>query len=144
MLVKYKGILIIIFGIYTRCLSPSFSTHLSVFSNQIINGFRVYGIASQMNQYLKRKLKWKLSYGSCLMEVLYHGIKTRYAYDFPLCFPHESLMSLRNITSKTSNSKFSLSVKLNIIGLLMSTAWQSKQNSLISCSFTLSLQSLCF
>ena len=31
------------------------------------------------------------------MEVLYHGIKTRYAYDFPLCFPHELLMSLRNI-----------------------------------------------
>ena len=26
------------------------------------------------------------------MEVLYHGIKTRYAYDFPLCFPHELLM----------------------------------------------------
>ena len=31
------------------------------------------------------------------MEVLYHGIKTRYAYDFPLCFLHELLMSLRNI-----------------------------------------------
>ena len=31
------------------------------------------------------------------MEVLYHGIKTRYGYDFPLCFPHELLMSLRNI-----------------------------------------------
>ena len=31
------------------------------------------------------------------MEVLYHGIKTRYAYDFPLCFPHELIMSLRNI-----------------------------------------------
>ena len=30
------------------------------------------------------------------MEVLYHGIKTRYAYDFPLCFPHELLMSLRS------------------------------------------------
>ena len=30
------------------------------------------------------------------MEVLYHGIKTRYAYDFPLCFPHELIMSLRN------------------------------------------------
>ena len=29
------------------------------------------------------------------MEVLYHGIKTRYAYDFPLCFPHELIMSLR-------------------------------------------------
>ena len=29
------------------------------------------------------------------MEVLYHGMKTRYAYDFPLCFPHELLMSLR-------------------------------------------------
>ena len=29
------------------------------------------------------------------MEVLYHGIKTRYAYDFPLCSPHELLMSLR-------------------------------------------------
>ena len=28
------------------------------------------------------------------MEVLYHGIKTRYAYDFPLCFPHELIMSL--------------------------------------------------
>ena len=27
------------------------------------------------------------------MEVLYHGIKTRYAYDFP----HELIMSLRNI-----------------------------------------------
>ena len=26
------------------------------------------------------------------MEVLYHGIKTRYAYDFPLCFPHELIM----------------------------------------------------
>ena len=23
------------------------------------------------------------------MNVLYHDIKTRYAYDFPLCFPHE-------------------------------------------------------
>ena len=31
------------------------------------------------------------------MEVLYHGIKTRYAYDFPLCFSHELIMSLRNI-----------------------------------------------
>ena len=31
------------------------------------------------------------------MEVLYHGIKTRYAYDLPLCFPHELLMSLRSI-----------------------------------------------
>ena len=31
------------------------------------------------------------------MEVLYHSIKTWYAYDFPLCFPHELLMSLRNI-----------------------------------------------
>ena len=31
------------------------------------------------------------------MEVLYHGIKTRYTYDFPLCFPHELIMSLRNI-----------------------------------------------
>ena len=30
------------------------------------------------------------------MEVLYHAIKTRYAYDFPLCFPHELLMSLRS------------------------------------------------
>ena len=30
------------------------------------------------------------------MEVLYHGIKTRYAYDFLLCFPHELIMSLRN------------------------------------------------
>ena len=26
------------------------------------------------------------------MEVLYHGIKTRYAYDFPLCFAHELIM----------------------------------------------------
>ena len=34
------------------------------------------------------------------MEVLYHGIKTRYAYDFPLCFPHELIMSLRNIYIK--------------------------------------------
>ena len=31
------------------------------------------------------------------MEVLNHGIKTRYAYDFPLCFPRELLMSLRKI-----------------------------------------------
>ena len=31
------------------------------------------------------------------MEVLYHGIKTRYAYDFPLCFSHELIMSLRKI-----------------------------------------------
>ena len=31
------------------------------------------------------------------MEVLYYGIKTRYAYDCPLCFPHELLMSLGNI-----------------------------------------------
>ena len=31
------------------------------------------------------------------MEVLYHDIKTRHAHDFPLCFPHELLMSLRNI-----------------------------------------------
>ena len=32
------------------------------------------------------------------MKILYHGIKTRYAYDFPLCFPpHELIMSLRNI-----------------------------------------------
>ena len=31
------------------------------------------------------------------MEVLYHSIKTRYAYDFPLCVPHELLMSLRSM-----------------------------------------------
>ena len=31
------------------------------------------------------------------MEVLYHGIKTQYACDFPLCFPHELIMHLRNI-----------------------------------------------
>ena len=37
------------------------------------------------------------------MEVLYHGIKTRYAYDFPLCFPHELLMSLRRIFHAFSN-----------------------------------------
>ena len=30
------------------------------------------------------------------MDVFYHGIKTRYAYDFPLWFPHELLMSLRS------------------------------------------------
>ena len=30
------------------------------------------------------------------MEVLHHGIKTRYAYDFPFCFAHELLMSLRS------------------------------------------------
>ena len=43
------------------------------------------------------------------MEVLYHGIKTRYAYDFPLCFPHELLMSLRNIYScDYSNDKLVL------------------------------------
>ena len=35
------------------------------------------------------------------MEVLYHGIKTRYAYDFLLCFFHELIMSLRNIILKT-------------------------------------------
>ena len=34
------------------------------------------------------------------MEVLYHGIKTRYAYDFSFCFPHELLMSLRKIFSR--------------------------------------------
>ena len=34
------------------------------------------------------------------MEVLYHGIKTRYAYDFPLWFPHELLMSLRRLFLK--------------------------------------------
>ena len=28
------------------------------------------------------------------MEVLYYGIKTRYAYDIPLNFPHELLMIL--------------------------------------------------
>ena len=33
------------------------------------------------------------------MEILYHGIKTRYAYDFPLCFPHELIMSLRRYIS---------------------------------------------
>ena len=32
------------------------------------------------------------------MDVLYHDIKTRYAYDFPLCFPHELIM---NAISKT-------------------------------------------
>ena len=36
------------------------------------------------------------------MEVLYHGIKTRYAYDFPLCFPHELIMSLRSLLLKTT------------------------------------------
>ena len=28
---------------------------------------------------------------------LYHDIKTRYAYDFPSCFPHELIMSLRSL-----------------------------------------------
>ena len=37
------------------------------------------------------------------MEVLYHGIKTRYAYDFQLCFPLELIMSL--ISNKTECSK---------------------------------------
>ena len=38
-------------------------------------------------------MKVGLIYGSSL-----HGIKTRYAYNFPLCFPHELLMSLiRNV-----------------------------------------------
>ena len=36
------------------------------------------------------------------MEVLYHGIKTRYAYDFPLCFPHELIMSLRSVGNSHS------------------------------------------
>ena len=34
------------------------------------------------------------------MEVLYHGIKTRYVYDFPFCLPHELLMSLRSYNLK--------------------------------------------
>ena len=33
------------------------------------------------------------------MDVFHHGIKTRYAYDFPLCFPHDLIMILRNIKS---------------------------------------------
>ena len=41
------------------------------------------------------------------MEVLYHGIKTRYAYDFPLCFPHELLMNLRSIYKKDDLYKLS-------------------------------------
>ena len=34
------------------------------------------------------------------MEILYHGIKTRYAYDFALWFPHELIMSLINVVTK--------------------------------------------
>ena len=44
------------------------------------------------------------------MEVLYHGIKTRYAYDFPLCFPHELLMSLRNIYTMIGIERIALKV----------------------------------
>ena len=41
------------------------------------------------------------------MDVLYHDIKTRYAqHDFPLCFPHELIMSLRKLP-KTLSSSFS-------------------------------------
>ena len=38
-------------------------------------------------------MKVVLIYGSSLPRYQ----DTRYAYDFPLCFPHELLMSLRNI-----------------------------------------------
>ena len=32
------------------------------------------------------------------MEVLYHGITTRYPYDFPLCFPHELIRKKNKFT----------------------------------------------
>ena len=37
------------------------------------------------------------------MEVLYHGIKTRYAYDFPLCFPHEKYYISNNENLNTDS-----------------------------------------
>ena len=40
-------------------------------------------------------MKVVLIYGGCRSLPRYQD--TRYAYDFPLCFPHELLMSLRNI-----------------------------------------------
>ena len=43
------------------------------------------------------------------MEVLYHGIKTRYAYDFPLCFPHELTMSLIRILPQAGKDMTSIS-----------------------------------
>ena len=39
-----------------ECDSRAFSTNVEVFSNQMINGFRVYGITSHANQYFTRKL----------------------------------------------------------------------------------------
>ena len=35
---------------------------------------------------------------------LYQHIKIRHAYDFSLCFPHELLMSFRNIFQKLNNN----------------------------------------
>ena len=39
------------------------------------------------------------------MEVLYHGIKTRYAYDFPLCFPRELVMMFEKYIYKYAIKK---------------------------------------
>ena len=53
------------------------------------------------------------------MEVLYHGIKT---HDFPLCFPHELLMSLRRLyTSMFENSV------TNVRGAETSKFWPNPQ-----------------
>ena len=47
------------------------------------------------------------------MEVLYHGIKTWYAYDFPLCFPHE-LILIWEITMKSQMWCFSTILHSNM------------------------------
>ena len=49
------------------------------------------------------------------MEVLYHGIKTRYAYDSPLCCPHKLIMSLRSIGN---NNMVSLNLLDHVINKL--------------------------
>ena len=45
------------------------------------------------------------------MDVLYHGIKIRCAYDFPLCFPHELIiMSLKSIHNYKAPARRSLGI----------------------------------
>ena len=69
------------------------------------------------------------------MEVLYHGIKTRYAYDFPLCFPHELIMSLRGIGNQMTASAIKVAPYIHFNGGLVTKHGVSTRAQMAILSF---------